>query len=308
MDAIEFRAMGCQMRAILDGEPQRARRNLARAPDWFEEWEACLSRFRPNSELNLVNQHAGETVRVSTVFWSVLQQARRAEIDSEGLVTPTLLGALLAAGYQKSFDELNDNLLQTRLVEGVKAASLQNVEMDDLRHTIRLPPGVQLDFGGIAKGWAAHQTAQRLNMYGPALMDAGGDIAISRSQISGDPWIVGIEDPRNPGRRLGILRIRRGGVATSGKDYRRWQMAGQWKHHIIDPRTGEPAVTDLLTATVVAPDVMQAEMAAKVVMILGSRQGIAWLEARPQYAGLVVTDDERVLTSKNFNQYWVSES
>ncbi|MDI6694859.1 MAG: FAD:protein FMN transferase [Anaerolineales bacterium] len=307
MNSLEFRAMGCQMLAILEGSPQRAKRILARAPQWFEVWENCLSRFRPDSELNQVNRRPGEAIPVSAIFWSVMQQAQRAEIESAGLVTPTLLGALLAAGYQSSFDEMKADQMQNLLGVGTPVTSLGKVEMDDWKHTIRLPPGVQLDFGGVAKGWAAHQAAQRLDMYGPALVDAGGDIAISRSQLSGDPWLVGIEDPRDPSRRLGMVQIRRGGVATSGKDYRRWQIAGQWKHHIIDPRTGEPAMTDLLTVTIIAPDVMQAEMAAKVVLILGSGPGIAWLEARPQYAGLMVTEDEHILTSKNFSRYWMRD-
>jgi thiamine biosynthesis lipoprotein len=90
-------------------------------------------------------------------------------------------------------------------------------------------------------------------------------------------------------------------VATSGRDYRRWKQDGRWNHHIIDPRTGEPAVTDVLTATVVAPNVMEAEMAAKVVLILGSREGLEWLERRSGYAGLVVQETGAVITSRAFN-------
>ncbi len=120
--------------------------------------------------------------------------------------------------------------------------------------------------GGVAKGWAAQQAMRRLKQYGPALVDAGGDIAVSGLKAGGQPWLVGIDDPWHVAENLGTLRLGRCGVATSGRDHRRWQQDGRWQHHIIDPRTGEPAVTDVLTATVVAPNVMEAEMAAKVVI------------------------------------------
>jgi thiamine biosynthesis lipoprotein len=97
------------------------------------------------------------------------------------------------------------------------------------------------------------------------------------------------------------------GVATSGRNYRRWQRGGAWKHHIIDPRTGEPAETDVLSATVIAPTVLEAEVAAKVVLILGSREGLAWLGAKPNYAGLVVLEDGQIVRGPRINPYLISK-
>jgi thiamine biosynthesis lipoprotein len=77
---------------------------------------------------------------------------------------------------------------------------------------------------------------------------------------------------------------------------------GRWQHHILDPRTGDPATTDVLTSTVIASNVMKAEMAAKVVLILGSQEGLAWLNTHPGYAGLMVTENGDVLTSEVFEQ------
>jgi thiamine biosynthesis lipoprotein len=101
---------------------------------------------------------------------------------------------------------------------------------------------------------------------------------------------------------LEILLLGRGGVATSGRDYRKWKQGGTWKHHIIDPRTGLPAMTDVLTATVIAPNSMEAEMAAKVMMVLGSRLGLEWIEARPALSALVVMEDGRRLPSSRFER------
>jgi thiamine biosynthesis lipoprotein len=93
------------------------------------------------------------------------------------------------------------------------------------------------------------------------------------------------------------------GVATSGTDYRRWKQGGHWNHHIIDPRTGIPAQTDVVTATVVAPDAMQAEMAAKVALISSSEQGLAWIESNPQFAALLVLETGEILMSSRMEQF-----
>jgi thiamine biosynthesis lipoprotein len=301
----EFRAMGCHMLAALHYPSQRGAKLLARVPEWFETWEACLSRFRPESELNRLNRSSGKPVQVSGILWNVFQASLAAEKQSAGLVTPTLLDPLIEAGYSASFEQLPIGQ-ETSVLRPRRHFSLQAVAWDASKHTLRLPEGLHLDFGGVAKGWAAHQATKRLRAYGPALVDAGGDIAISGLQPGGEPWAVGVDDPLQPGNNLEVLRLGRCGVATSGKNYRRWQQGGSWKHHIIDPRIGEPAQTDVLSATVIAPTVLEAEVAAKVVLILGSQEGLAWLGAKPNHAGLVVLEDGQIVRSPRINPYLIS--
>jgi thiamine biosynthesis lipoprotein len=298
-----FRAMGCQMLAAIDSPSPTAGGKLERVPGWFEAWEQSLSRFRGTSELSRLNQGAGEPAAVSQPFWEVLQAALRAYEESGGLVSPAVYDALLAAGYTRSFDPGSSP--RPAPIEPPAAAQpelLAGLQMDHRNRTVTLPAGLRLDFGGIAKGWAAHQAAQRLKAYGPALVDAGGDIAVSGLQADGEPWPVGVADPFHPEENLEVLLLGRGGVATSGRDYRKWQQGGVWKHHIIDPRTGQPAATDVLTATVIAPNVMDAEIAAKVLLVLGSRSGLEWIEARPSLSALLVLEDGRCLPSSRFER------
>lgn len=290
--------MGCQILAAVDTASGHPARLLELVPDWFERWEAALSRFRPDSELNQINRQPGVQTPVSKTLWGVLQAARTAESQSEGLVTPIVLDAMIAAGYTTSFDRLEQAEAPPSSTKAVPPTfSLQDVAFEPKKYSLRLPVGMRLDLGGVAKGWAAQQAMRRLEKDGPALVDAGGDIAVSGPKAGGQPWLVGIDDPRHEGESLGTLRLGRCGVATSGRDRRRWQQNGRWKHHIIDPRTGEPALTDVLTATVIAPNVMEAETAAKVVFILGSRDGLDWLEHRAGFSGLVVSEDGAVFTS-----------
>jgi thiamine biosynthesis lipoprotein len=106
MYKIHFRAMGSEVEALIDSESERARMLLQQVPDWFEEWEQRLSRFRWDSELSQLNRRQGEAVNVSPVLWDVLQIALEAAEDSRGLVTPAVLDALEAAGYDRSFELL----------------------------------------------------------------------------------------------------------------------------------------------------------------------------------------------------------
>src|SRR5690242_11890843 len=106
MEQRTFRAMGCEMLVILDTAGPETARRLAAVPRWFERWEQSLSRFRPNSELSRLNVHAGSRMEVSAVLGAVLDLALRTARRTGGLITPTLLTALEAAGYDRTFAAL----------------------------------------------------------------------------------------------------------------------------------------------------------------------------------------------------------
>ncbi len=296
-----FRAMGCQMLALLEKDSDEAPSILAKVPEWFEEWEQALSRFRSDSELSCLNRTGDQPVAVSQTLWDVFQASLIADQETGGLVTPTVLDAMELAGYDRSFDQIPGSLGYIGLWAEVHPLSM--VIYDEDQRTICLPPDIRLDFGGVAKGWAAHQAAEQLKISGPALMNAGGDIAISGPRTDNEPWLVGISNPFEPDEDLATLHLHGGGVATSGKDRRRWMQGALLSHHIIDPRTGQPAVTDILTATVVAPTVMEAEAAAKSVFLLGSGAGLDWLEADSALAGVLVLDNGEVITSSRAAEY-----
>jgi thiamine biosynthesis lipoprotein len=304
----EFRAMGSHMMVALDTSSQVAERYLSFVPDWFENWEQALSRFRSDSELSRLNRFDNQPVTVSETLWEVFHTAREAEAYTGGLIRPTVLDALLQAGYDRTFQAL-PNFGQptfTNLLELPSPTSV--IIVDEAHHTLNLPEGVHLDFGGIAKGWAADKASWRLKKYGPTLVDAGGDITVSGTLLNGQSWPIGIRDPFQPDNHFETLAIKRGGVATSGIDYRRWQQGGIWNHHIIDPRTGLPATTDLMTVTVVAPDAVRAEAAAKAVLILGKAAGLDWLERDPSLAGILVMQTGEIFYSQGMHKFLWRES
>ncbi|HSB91213.1 MAG TPA: FAD:protein FMN transferase [Anaerolineales bacterium] len=308
MHRFEFEAMGSRILAVVDGLDRRAEARLAEVPGWFETWEDCLSRFRPESELSRLNRSAGKDVSVSGVLWDVLAVAFEAAQSTGGLVQPTILEALQTAGYDRTWESMGSRVAEGAARVAPPVQDWRLVERNPHTRSVRLPAGTSLDLGGFGKGWAADKAARRLGTAGPALVDAGGDIAVSGPREDGQPWPIGVADPGKDGETIALLSIRSGGVATSGRDYKRWRQGEVWRHHLIDPRTGQPAETDILATTVVAPSARAAEAAAKAVLILGSRDGLRWLEAHQRLAGLAALESGRVVFSRRMTSYLWSGS
>jgi FAD:protein FMN transferase len=300
MQHIEFRAMNSAVTAHVASDSAAASQALAQVPTWFAGWEQCFSRFLASSELSQLNAiHSGKWIHIGDALWEVLQTATWATEWSDGLVSPLMGAALEAIGYDRSFETVRSSSNQhIALLEAEPAGCA--IELDRRMQAVRLPPEAKLDLGGIAKGWAAHKAMEQLKAFGPALVDAGGDLAMS-AQPDGATWPIEIEHPSGAAPEL--LCVASGGVATSGKDYRRWRTARGWQHHLIDVRTHQPANTDVMSATVIAPNVMMAEVAAKTALILGSVDGLTWLERHNELAGLLVRDDGRVLHSSRLGGF-----
>jgi FAD:protein FMN transferase len=301
--AVAFRAMGCAMGVALEAAPSaHAHRVLAAVPRWFRAWERRLTRFDAASELSRLNAAAGRPLRASATLREAISAALAAARETDGLVTPTLLGALEAAGYDRTFELVGDGGAAPSPARAAKE-EWRRIAVDERAGTVAVPAGVRVELGGTAKGWAADRAARRLGELGPALVDAGGDVAVSGPRADGAPWPVAVADPTREGATLLVLLVERGGVVTSGRDYRRWRRGGAWQHHVIDPRTGRPAETDVLSVTILGPSARVAEAAAKAVLVLGSRAGLAWVEARRELAAVIVRDDGGVVESRSVLQH-----
>jgi thiamine biosynthesis lipoprotein len=149
---------------------------------------------------------------------------------------------------------------------------------------VAIEDGYRLDLGGIGKGFAAERVVELLSLAGPSLVSAGGDVAVRGVPTEGS-WAVAVED----GPTLGLER---GGVATSGSARRRWRVGGEARHHLIDPRTGESARTDLVRVTAVGSDAVDAEVLATVLFLDGSAAALA-----ADVPAVLLTADGRTLTT-----------
>ncbi len=165
---------------------------------------------------------------------------------------------------------------------------------------ILLPPGMSLDLGGIAKGWIAEQAAVILSDFSSVCaVNAGGDMFLVGLPEGQDKWPVAIEDPLQPEMDITTIRVDPGAVATSAVTKRVWKQGEKLRHHLIDPRTGEPAQTAWLSVTVVAPHAWEAEVFAKALLIGGPRESDEMMRRfGTQFSYLAVDRDRRIWGSQ----------
>jgi thiamine biosynthesis lipoprotein len=267
------------------------------AADALEAREARWSRFRPTSELCRLNDAGGAPVVLSPGTFSLVARAVDAWRDTDGRYDPTVLAALQAAGYDRDFDAVarTGGAVDQR---PAAAPGCRDVEVDDVVHAVRLPRGVALDLGGIGKGAAADEVSAELLAAGVpgvrgVLVNLGGDLRARGDAPDPHGWVVDVEDPLATGR-TGVLALAAGAIATSTKLRRTWMRGGRALHHLIDPRTGEPAESGLASVTVVAGDAWRAEVLAKAAFVAGADDGRALIEAAGA-TGLLVTDDGAVV-------------
>ena len=309
-----FRAMGSQVVLWLDIEDKAAAQQaFDEVVALFESNEQALSRFRPTSELSRFNRCSGQWVAVSELLWQQVSMAVQMADLTDGRFDPTLLNGLERAGYNRSFAMVSGDWQMEQahgfvLPGGWEEQSGQlilrgmweAIEFNEERRAVRVPEGVQIDLGGISKGDTAQQAVAVLQAAGPCLVDAGGDLAAGKAPYDFPGWPVAISAPGAVGQEdaldLASIWLANGAMATSGVDYRRWNQDGRAMHHLIDPFTGSPAVTDGLTATVLAGEAAQAEAWATAILVAGSAAGLDALLDH-DLDGLFITQDGRILVT-----------
>lgn len=264
-----FEALGSECELYAIGRPYTA---LDDAAEWILRRHARFTRFEGTSELSLLNAAGGGWVTISVELEALLRLALDAHERSGGLVHAGVLPALLAAGYTRTFSEL-----AAAGATGQPVAMLEPprplLPLPDVLEVrpgrARLAAGSALDLGGLAKGWLADRCSERL---GPnALVNLGGDLRARGPGPDGEGWPVGFA-----GRTVLLADM---AAATSGTTRRRW---GDGLHHLIDPRTGLPAHSDLQEVSVLASTAADAEILAKTALLLGRDAGEAWLEGKAQ--------------------------
>jgi thiamine biosynthesis lipoprotein len=280
--------------------------SLDDAADVFPRLETRMSRFLPDSELSMLNRSAGSRVDVSAELFEVLELALEMNRRTGGLFEPGVLGALEAAGYDRSFEFVKGVSRPDVISEPPQPRSISEIELDPARRRVVMPFGVRLDLGGIGKGFAVDSAARVLAPIGNFLVDAGGDIFASGDGAGGDGWQVAISGPPPASIDIAFLRLRDEALATSTTAVRRWRQDGRWRNHLIDPRTGRPTESDAVSASVIAPTTLEAEVLAKVALLLGRDGGISFLE-REARAGLLVLDDGALACSTMWNQRQAKE-
>lgn len=277
-----FAAMGSHVHILAVDGPAHALPNARAAVGALERrW----SRFQPDSEVSRINAADGQPITVSTTTATLIALAVRGWAATDGAYDPTVLDAVIGAGYDRSFELIAASdagpTAATRPAPGCAGIA---VDVDTGR--VRLPAGVRIDPGGIGKGLAADLVATMLVANGAsgALVNIGGDVRVAGTAPSGG-WRIDVDLPTVTDTGL-VLRS--GGVATSGTHRRQWVRDGQRSHHLIDPRTGVPSASPFMAATVVAGTAWHAEVLTKATLLASTVSAATHVLTTADAAGLLV--------------------
>jgi thiamine biosynthesis lipoprotein len=250
---------------------------VQRGLGWFGAIEAVASRFDPRSELRRLTEQVGQPVPVSPALFEALRFAVALAELTDGAFDPTVGDAMQRLGFDQHH-VTGERLPAAALERG----SWRDVELDEAARTVLLRRRVLLDLGAVAKGLAIDLAARELMPLGSYCVEAGGDLYAAGLNADGQPWRVGVQDPRESDRLAEVLLVRNAAVCTSG-DYERRTAAG---HHLVDPRGG--SVNALASVTVVAPSAMVADGLATAAFVLGPEAGRRLL-VEQGVAGLLIT-------------------
>jgi len=277
-----FDALGSTCELLSVGSGQAA---LERCEQQIRDAEARFTRFLRDSELAGLNASDGRYVPVSPEMFAMLRAALWAFEESEGLVNAAVLPALASAGYDRPFRQ---GLTEPSSLLAIQLPPLPEVLLlDQATRSAALAPGAGLDLGGIAKGALADLLIDELGEN--AVCNLGGDHRVRGGGPEGDGWHIGLCDGT-------LVALRDGAVCTSGISKRRW---GHSMHHLIDPRTGMPARTDLAEVSVVTDSALRGEVYAKSAVLLGAALGISFLEARSLHYAVVPAEGAGAGTGPN---------
>jgi FAD:protein FMN transferase len=306
--------MSTRVTVALSGAPaDQAARALDAAFGVFERVEEAMNEWRPGSPLARINDGAGR--REPVLAPADLCDALRLGLDgarrTEGLFDPTW-AALRDIWI---FDASHRGRVPAReaIARRCTLVAYRRVEISQRSDgcAVRLPSaGMRLGLGGLAKGWGVDRAVERLRALGLSnfFVQAGGDLYAAG--LRGDrPWRVGIRDPRGgPDDVLGVAEVKDAAFSTTG-DYERWfEVEGVRYHHVIDPRTCEPALASR-QSTVLARTAVDAEVLTKATFILGGAAGLALAERSG--AGAVIVDARgRIAVSRSLHGHiaWADRS
>ncbi len=265
------------------------------------ELEGLWTRFSRESEISELNWSEGKELSVDPRTRALIEKMIAAYRLTGGVYDPTLLPALLKAGYVRSL--VDSQRVTTLPVSATAPGDVEGIQVSG--DSVTLPLGTTLDPGGIGKGYAADLICEHLKEQGAlgVMVELGGDLRVEGFSPRGRGWRLGVEDPLTPGRFVSVVEIEGGSLATSSRLKRQFSSDdGQKTHHLMDASSGMSMESDVLTVTVLAPTAWQAEVIAKVGFVKPPAEFLHFAKKLGVRAG-VVSEDGRWLRSSDWPEY-----
>jgi len=300
-------AMGTVMTHKATGP--RAEDSLAAVCREVARLEGLLSRFLPGSDVNRVNRSAGKaSERVSRETYDVLSQAAEFSSSFSGCLDVTIgpLATLWRIARESSARPDKASIKQV-----LPLVNFRDLVLDPRHRSAGLrQAGQSVDLGGIGKGFAGDRVLEIYKRYGisSACSNLGGNVVTLGGKPDGSPWHIGIQHPRLEDRVIGSVSVVGQTVVTSG-DYQRYFVDSQGKrhHHILDPQTGYPADSGLISVSVVSDRSIAADALSTILFVAGMEKGLAFLSGFPQADAVLVDSDLQVYVTPGLRTHFQAD-
>lgn len=292
LNSITFRRFDtvCSVAADVDDDA------LAEVKALCERYELLLSRFDPSSKLFALNAAAGEWVEVGEKLAGILRAALWYCERTGGLFDVTMGSVCRLWDFKREIVPDAD-----MVAEALAHVNWRNVRVDGARARIA-DQQASIDLGGIAKGVIADGVAELLRGCGATagVINLGGNVLTLGGKLDGSPWRVGLRAPVPSGGKLeaasfASVAVRGKSVVTSGVYERAFVRDGRVLHHILDPRTGLPAVTDVLSATVVSDASIDGDGLTTALVVMGAARALAFADQTPGIEAIILTTQGQLL-------------
>ncbi|MBN1892304.1 MAG: FAD:protein FMN transferase [Clostridiales bacterium] len=301
----DFFAMNTYMTIEVRGKEAKEAVDAGR--DEVYRLERLLSRTDPDSEVSAINDAAGMTwTKVSNETFLLIQTAVQYSESTGGTFDITIAPVMDVWGFTgdrpsvPGDDEIRDALL---------LVGYDRVLLDEKNQSVLLEnSGMSLDLGGVAKGYAGDRVAEVIRQYDieAALINLGGNITVYGRKPNGDPYRVAIADPEDRKTYLGAIKADNIHVITSGGYERFFEQDGKTYIHIMDPKTAQPARSDILSVSVIDPSGLRSDVLSTALFVMGREEAIRYWSEHRDFGLVIKTIDDEVLVSVNLRGTFIA--
>lgn len=262
--------------------------------------ENLISDWKPDSQVSQVNQNAGvKPIKVDREVFELTQRAIKFSEITNGSFDVSFAAMDRIWKFDGSMTEMPS---AEAIKKSVEKVGYRNIILDSVESTIFLKlKGMKIGFGALGEGYATDKCRAMMIAKGiqAGIINGSGDMSIWGKQPNGQPWKIGITNPFKPEKVLAVVPLNQGAVTTSGSYEKFVVFNGKRYSHIINPATGYPA-TGLCSVTVFGPNAETANGLSTSLMVLGQKEGLLLLQKFPEYSCVMITDNGKVIKSKNF--------
>ena len=281
---------------LVDSDSISAHQNINKAILEIERIENLISEWRPQTQISQVNQNAGiKPVKVDKEVFELTKKAIWFSEISNGAFDISIV----AMDKIWKFDGTMEKLPSKKAIRNsIVNVNYKNIVLDSINSTIFLSKkGMKIGFGSIGKGYAADKARKLLQESGiiAGIINAAGDIATWGTQIGGNPWRIGVNNPLETGETIEILEFSGNNAVTTSGNYEKYAEINDKRYsHIINPKTGYPS-TELISVTIIGPNAEMCNGFSTSIMVLGLKKGIKLINKFPDYQYIIITKKEDII-------------